>query len=186
MKLFETIRCEGGEAKHLEYHHRRIQRSVGRDFPLEDLIEAPTQGLWRCKLIYDEASIHSIEYFPYRKRTIRSFRLLEGRLCYERKYLDRSALDALFEQRGEADEILIVREGFLSDTSIANLALLIDGEWLTPERPLLTGTTRERLLECGKLRPAPLKPDALLKAEKLALLNAMIGFDILPEFTVLS
>ena len=186
MKLFETIRCEGGEAKHLAYHRRRILRSVGRDFPLEDLIKAPVQGLWRCKLIYDEKGVRSVEYFPYRKRTIRSFRLVESRLRYERKYLNRSALDTLFERRGDADEILIVKEGRLSDTSIANLALFIDGEWLTPERPLLPGTTRERLLEYGRLRPAPLEPDALLKAEKLALLNAMIGFDILPEFTILS
>ncbi|WP_457605624.1 aminotransferase class IV [Nitratifractor sp.] len=183
--LFETIRCEGGEARHLEYHRRRMRRSVGRDFPLEELIAPPSGELLRCKVIYDHEGIRSIDYFPYTKRSIRTFRLLEADFDYSRKYLDRSPIDELFAQRGGADEILIVRKDLLTDTSIANIALSIEGRWLTPASPLLPGTTWERYLEKGILQPAKLTPSDLQHAEKLALFNAMIGFHILPDFALL-
>ena len=39
----------------------------------------------------------------------------------------------------EQDEILITRNGLLTDTSIANIALFNGKEWHTPKHPLLKG-----------------------------------------------
>ena len=83
----------------------------------------------------------------------------------------------LFARRDEADDVLIVSpEGRLKDTSVANIALKIDGAWWTPSEPLLPGTMREKLLYEGRVKERDLKITDLKQADSLALMNAMIGF----------
>ena len=41
---------------------------------------------------------------------------------------------------------LIVKDGYLTDTSIANIALYDGYTWFTPAHPLLRGTKRAELL----------------------------------------
>ena len=43
---------------------------------------------------------------------------------YTYKSAHREELNALYAQKGMADDILIVRNGYLTDTSISNIALL--------------------------------------------------------------
>ncbi len=180
--FFETIRILDGEAMHLKYHNRRFRRTRSELFGIDEatdlgtLLDPPSRGLIRCKVIYDR-QIRRIEYHPYTPRRIRSVRLLCSEITYDHKALDRRVLDELFSRRGSCDEILIVDpKGRLRDTSVANIALQIDGEWLTPDTPLLPGTTRERLIDEGFLREAPLTLKELPHATAYAVLNAMTGF----------
>jgi len=180
MKFFETIRIEDGRIHHLPYHQRRVDATLAAHYPhasidLAGRITPPPDGLWRCRVVYDD-EIDSVSYHPYTPRKVSSIRLIEADIDYPYKYCDRSAIDELFAQRGDADEILIVKEGLLTDTSIANIALYIEGTWLTPAKPLLAGTTRARLIDEGALKTADLTPDDLKRAQKVALLNAMVGF----------
>ncbi|MBP6497982.1 MAG: aminotransferase class IV, partial [Campylobacteraceae bacterium] len=69
--------------------------------------------------------------------------------------------------------------GLLCDTSIANVALLIDGIWVTPKEPLLKGVTRQRLIDSGFLQIGNLTEASLQKMEKFAIMNALIGFKII-------
>ena len=76
--------------------------------------------------------------------------------------------------------MLIVRRGLLTDSSFCNIALLReDGRWITPERPLLAGTMRDRLLESGVLRPGTIPADELHAYRRIALFNAMNGWGTL-------
>ena len=190
MKFFETIKIENGRTKHLAYHNRRLERTLRTYYPdaipidLADYIEPPKEGLWRCKVIYSD-TIESIEYFPYTPRHIKTFKLIEADIDYDYKYLDRSAIDALFAKRGEADEIIIVKNGLLTDTSIANIALFNGYEWHTPQTPLLPGTTRERLIKAGLLIPKKILAKDLKHYKKIALLNAMIEFHVVNDFKML-
>jgi len=95
---------------------------------------------------------------------------------YPLKYTHRDHLNQLFEHKGECDDVLIVKDGLLKETTIANIALLVDDQWLTPQTPLLYGTTRARLLDEGLLVPALLSPNMIDKAQKVAIMNAMVGF----------
>jgi 4-amino-4-deoxychorismate lyase len=136
--------------------------------------------------VYDEYAIN-VEYLPYTPRTIMSLRLVEeSTIVYSDKTTERDALDAVFSLRGTADDVIIVQHGLLTDTTIANVACYIGGQWLTPKRPLLEGTARARLLTEGKLVEADITPDAALGAERIAVMNALSGFvevsgGILPE-----
>lgn len=179
--LFETLRCENGVVAHLDYHQKRLASSLQclgskTRFDLQALITPPKIGVYRCRFVYDEDS-YRIEFHPYTSSRISALQLIrEDTVHYPLKYTHRDALNALFERRDACDDVLIVKEGILKDTTIANIALRIDGQWFTPQTPLLYGTTRARLIDEGLLLPAVLTPDDIPNAQKVAIMNAMVGF----------
>jgi len=187
-EFLETVKIFRGKACHLEYHQKRYQ-SVLKYFGvyeyknLSDYIKAPSDELLRCRLIYSPKNIEKIdvEYIKYKKRDIKSLRLVyDDHIDYPLKSTHREELNKLFEKRQNADDVLIVKNGYITDTSIANIALF-DGNWKTPKKPLLKGTTRQRLLDNGKIIEADIKPEELNNYSKVALLNAMIDFDIITD-----
>lgn len=64
----------------------------------------------------------------------------------------------------------------MSDTSIANIAFFDGVKWITPNTPLLQGTTRTRLLDEGKIYEAEISLELIPQFKKIALMNAMVGF----------
>jgi 4-amino-4-deoxychorismate lyase len=179
--FLETLRAENGHIDHLSYHQARVNRSLEEIgflplYDLASLITPPSEGIYRCRFLYS-AEGYEVTFHPYTPRAISSLKILYAdTLDYHLKYSDRAALDDLFSQRGECSDVLIVKNGYLTDTTIANIALFIDGRWLTPDIPLLNGTTRARLIDEGFLTPKPLRIKDLAKATKIALMNAMMGF----------
>ena len=183
--LFETIRIEHGTAQHLDYHNKRLNHARKALFGRNDQIdlhdhlhEMPTEGLYRAKVIYNE-KIKSLSYNIYKAKSIQHIQIVEAAIDYGYKYTDRSKLDALLHAHPDADEIILSRDGLLTDTTIANIALRQDGIWYTPASPLLPGTTRDRLLETGKLQPRDIHQDTLMHYDGFALMNAMIGFSVI-------
>jgi 4-amino-4-deoxychorismate lyase len=88
---------------------------------LADFLHIPEecrQGLFKCRVTYGP-DIESIEFEPYRKRTVRSLKLVvSDEIEYSFKFKDRSALEALFAQRGDCDDIIIVKNGLVTDSFI--------------------------------------------------------------------
>jgi len=184
--FFETIKANDGQIFHLEYHQRRYE-SVLKSFgitafkDLREYLSPPSKGLFRCKLIYDAASTEVV-YYPYEKRNIQTLKLVvNDTIQYKFKATDRTQLDILFAKRSECDDVLIVRNGLVSDTTIANIAFESEGVWYTPKKPLLEGTTRARLLDEGKLFVRDIAVEDLKNYTRVALLNAMIEFDIITQ-----
>lgn len=181
MPFLETILIEEGKIPHLAWHQQRLERTLKRhniavSYDLQAHLNPPVSGKWRCRVVYNEHTIH-IEYLPYAPRIVTSLRLVEeNTIAYADKTTERDALNALHSLRGTADDVIIVQHGLLTDTTIANIACFIDGQWLTPKRPLLEGTARARLLAKGKLVEADITPDAALEAERVAVMNALSGF----------
>lgn len=179
--LLETLRCENGSLLHLSYHQQRLEKSlralqIAKSYDLRALVIPPSEGVYRCRFLYN-ADTYTIEFHPYTPKAITTLKLVTAdSLDYPLKYSDREKLNHLFDQRGTCDDVLIVKNSLLSDTTIANIALLIGGKWLTPDAPILMGTTRERLIEEGFLSPASLRIDDIAKASKIAIMNAMVGF----------
>ena len=186
MQYFETIKCEDEEVFNLDYHNKRISRTVGLNLNLQEYIYPPSPELLRCKVIYSEDGIQNVEYFKYKKREINSFKLIfDEKIEYSKKYLDRTIIDELYVKKENADEIIIIKNGIVSDTSIANIAVFDGNNWITSFSPLLFGTTRARLLEEKRIFEKDITIDMLKKAERIALMNAMIDFDILENYSFL-
>jgi len=184
--LFETIKIEEGKIFNLEWHNKRFNKSQKEFFSnpsttdLKAFITPPKKGLYRCKITYNK-EIQSVEYFPYQAKTFQHFKIIASDVEYRYKYSDRSTFQKLLNGY---DEIIIEKEGLLTDTTIANIAFF-DGEaWLTPQRPLLEGTTRARLLAEGFLKLENIKKQNLKKYSHFALMNAMIGFQIQKAVTI--
>ncbi len=183
--FLETIRIEDGMAWHLDYHTKRLNQTYRAHFGspkeivLSELLTPPSDGLYRCRVIYGR-EVESIEYLPYTPKSINTISLVHcDDISYPYKYADRSALDALFASCGACDAVLIVKNGLLTDTAIANIAFLEHGKWITPEKPLLEGTTRNRLIDEGFLTPKAIRADEINRFDGFALMNAMIGFEII-------
>ncbi|WP_320035101.1 aminotransferase class IV family protein [Halarcobacter sp.] len=184
--FFETIKCEDFEVFNLSFHEKRIARTIGLNLNLQDYIYPSSNKLLRCKLIYDESGVLSVEFFPYKKREIKTFKILhEDGISYSKKYLNRESLDKLFEKKEDADEIIIIKDNFVTDTSIANIAIFDGTNWLTSKKPLLLGTTRDRLIQEGLLIEKDIDINMLKNSKKIALMNAMIDFDVLEDYSFL-
>jgi len=186
--FLETIKAVDGEILHIKYHQKRyedVMRSFGhKEFKnLSDYLNPPKFGVYKCRLIYNKENDIDVSYDSYKKRGINSFKLVfDNNIEYSKKSLSRTHIEKLYEKRDDCDEILIIKNLLVTDTSIANIAFYVDGVWMTPKNPLLKGTTRERLLDEGKIIEADIKTQHLRKFTSVALLNAMVDFDILESF----
>ena len=182
--FLETIKAVDGEVYNLSYHQKRYEsvlNSLGMSNyeNLQSYLYPPKDKTYRCRLLYTKEKIE-ISYHLYAKRSIKMLKLVyDDSLVYDKKYADRTKLDAHFAQRGEADDVLIIKNNLICDTSIANIAFYNGEKWLTPKQPLLKGTTRARLLQTGKIFELDIEVKDLQNYTKVALLNAMIDFDII-------
>lgn len=184
MKYFETIKCEDYEVFNLDFHNFRIAKTIGKNIDLNEYIYPPNNKLLRCKVVYDDSEILSVDYFEYKRREIKSFKLLESDIDYSKKYLDRSELDDIFLEKDRADEVIIIKNSLVSDTSIANIAIYDGTNWLTPKEPLLEGTTRRRYIKEAYIIEKDINVDMLMSAKKIALMNAMVDFYEIKEFEI--
>lgn len=182
IQYLETIKAIDSKPLHLPYHQKRLEKTVaGSNIILKDILKPPAKGIFRCRVVYDEND-YEVSYHRYQKKSIQSLKLVyNDSINYSKKYFDRSQLEKLGSKKSFCDDILIVKNGLLTDTSIANIALRYKNEWITPKRPLLEGTTRARLLENGKIFEDDIAVEDLNKFQQLALMNAMIDFDIIPN-----
>lgn len=129
------------------------------------------------RFVYSELGMECAQYEPYQMRYPTSLKLVDGGdIDYSLKSTDRRVLEALRLQRGEADEVLIVKHGVITDTSYTNVAFYDGSDWYTPDTPLLEGTRRQDLLDNGRIQTASICADQLGQFSKIALFNAM--FDL--------
>ena len=181
--LVESIRIEDGKLPDLKYHQERMDFTrktlFGSVKPVgiaESIPFIPKVGVWKCKILYS-AGIVRVDMGDYKKRTVNSVALVEADVDYTYKYADRSHLDSLRSSRTDADDVLIVRNGLITDASSSNVAFFDGKGWFTPKTPLLAGTMRARLLDEGVLQAADIRPEDIAGFRKLALFNAMIPWN---------
>lgn len=189
--LLETIKIVAGEISNLPYHQRRCNRSrrilFNTSEPLNlacHITDIPVKGIYRCRILYDTL-LQRIEYLPYTPKEIHRLKVVASEIDYPHKYADRASLSRLLQPHSNIDEVIIEKEGLLTDTTIANIAFYGNGRWYTPETPLLEGTMRAQLLEKGVLQKRLIRKEDLHHYSHIALMNAMTGFKILKSPTIL-
>jgi len=184
--LFESIQIFDGQPQRLNYHNDRLNRSRNQlmcshaDIYLEDYLNIPkefSKGKVKCRIDYGQ-DVNKIEFVYYQEKRFLSFKMIDIDFNYDFKYGDRSVFDELKKTVSESTEVLLVKNGFITDTSFSNL-LFKDkkGQWLTPHQPLLEGTQREFLLDEGLIEETEIKPNDLMRYTHFMLINAMLDFN---------
>ncbi|MFT3754225.1 MAG: aminotransferase class IV [Paludibacter sp.] len=136
----------------------------------------PQEGTYKCRVVYDNV-VGLLKIVPYSRREIHSLKLVETELeSRPYKLEDRTGFNAAFAQRGDCDDVLLVKNGLLTDTSYCNVALYDGKNWYTPRIPLLFGVNRAELLAAEKLIEKDIAASELKTYQKIALFNAMIEF----------
>ncbi len=180
--LIESIKVLDGTVYNVKYHQERIDYSVKKIFALDQgfsldqfFKEAilPASGLHKCRIIYGK-KIVSFTIEPYVYNKVTSLKMVNAdEISYDLKYEDRSALEALLKQKDDCDDILIVKNGLIADTSFSNILFYNGQEWLTPANPLLRGMQRQFLLDKGRIKEAEIRTSDFKKLTKVVLINAM-------------
>ncbi len=184
--FFESIRLHNGQFALTGLHEKRIKAtreqhfSKAADTSLHDYLhqfEFPQKGLFKCRLAYG-MTLSKPEFIPYAQKVVETLRVVEGdSLAYSYKYTDRSHISKLFKQRQQCDDILIVQNGMITDTSYCNIIFELKGEWFTPHKPLFKGVQRQFLLDEGLVKSFPIKISDLHKFDHFRLVNAMIPWE---------
>ncbi len=194
--LFESICWRQGDFCNLHGHTARVQTTRSALFGVQDhwdvatLLESwqdprtgfrlrqilPPNRLLKLRFDYNETN-WSITWQPYKVRKINSLQIVEAPdLEYSYKYTDRSALDALV-RASPADDVIICQNGYLRDSSYANLVFSTGGrrpQYFTPATPLLPGTRRAALIASGRVHEQEIHLDDLRTFKWLYLVNAML------------
>jgi 4-amino-4-deoxychorismate lyase len=81
---------------------------------------------------------------PYYQCPVHSLRIVHIKhIDYSIKTDNRQQLDKAFARRNGCDDIIIVKNGFITDAWASNIILFNVNEWHTPSTPLLKGIQRE-------------------------------------------
>ena len=173
-QLLESMLLEGGNFFLLERHLDRMKASAtyfGFCFPeaqirteLDRLAAAQAHGSWKTRLLVSRSGGISIET---QKRedpgeNPLTVALSEKPVSAEDKFLfhkttNRSVYDDAIAARPDCDDVILWNEaGEVTESTIANVVISLNGRLYTPPRHvgLLAGTMREELLAAGKVSEA--------------------------------
>jgi len=184
-QLLETIRIENRRIINVDYHNRRMNGARADLFGINDTIDIQkiikismgmNLGVYKCRIIYD-GKIREVQVLPHQPRLIRSLKIVEdNEIDYSYKYADRSRLEHLLSLKGDCDDILILKNGCLTDTSFSNIVFQTGaGAWVTPSTFLLDGTMRRSLIESGLIEEAEIRPEDLSGFSYARLINCMMS-----------
>lgn len=182
--MLETLKLHNGSFPDIVYHNRRLNKARKELFGCTNIIDIAEQitipedigqGIYKCTLTYN-TSIVKTNIELYKKREMKSLKIVHADdIEYSHKYADRSVLNKCLALKDNCDEIVLVKNGMVTDTSFSNIVFYDGAKWFTPKNPLLKGTKRERLLDEGRIEEENISMDEIKDFEKAALINCMLN-----------
>jgi 4-amino-4-deoxychorismate lyase len=192
-QLLETIKIKNSSLCNLSYHNDRVNYSRRQLFNLKDpwMVEdyihfenINPNITYKCRVIYGE-KVESIEVIPYNLPKINTLRLVvDNDIDYSFKYGNRENIELIKRKSEGTDDVLIVKQGFLTDTSFANIAFFDGKKWLTPSTPLLKGTKRQFYIDQQVIFEAEITKKSFHLFKKARIINAMIDLDESPDIEI--
>ncbi len=140
----------------------RVRLALARDGSVRiDLFEPRRMPRGPVRVAIHPDPVDPSDVWLYHKTTMRG--------PYERRRDDRPDVD---------DVVLVNDRGEVTESTIANVAVKLAGEWFTPPlgSGLLPGTYRAVLLREGRVRERPIRVEELGEAGGLALVSSVRGW----------
>lgn len=184
-QFIESIKIEDQEIYNLALHQKRVNetfKNFGKENPIDldkifkDL-EHDEDGLYKLRIVYDLNSKYTTHVIPYAFSELNEFSLVENNTVdYSFKFEDRKIFD-LMKNQAKSDEIIIIKNNHITDSSYSNLLFLKGKQWFTPTTFLLNGVQRQSLLASKKVKETEINLQNLKEFSHFQMINAMIGFD---------
>ena len=126
---------------------------------------------------------YKIEFKKYLLKKIAKIKCYEiNDFTYSFKFSDRRNIEYFYTKKLDCQDILMIKNGYLTDTSYCNIILFDGFSWFTPEKPLLKGVQREKLLVSKMISKTKIKLNEINDFKQFKLIKAMIKFeDYLPQ-----
>jgi para-aminobenzoate synthetase/4-amino-4-deoxychorismate lyase len=195
-ELLETLALQDGVLRDAPDHMARLARAAAHfaypwdaaqvEASLQRLAEAHRRGLWRVRVRLDargvvQADAHVMEASPARVQlALAPTAFEEAGSEFVRFKTTRRAHYEAFAPRvpGVFDTLLWNRQGELTECTRGNVAVRLDGHWVTPPLRcgLLDGIGRARYLREGRLVEAVVRVEDLPRATGLAFVNSLRGW----------
>ncbi|MDH4116935.1 MAG: aminodeoxychorismate synthase component I [Acidimicrobiia bacterium] len=196
-ELLETMRWEPTSGfRHLHRHLHRLSDSAWYfDVPLDpaevraalDRATVGHEAALRVRLTVDRTGWVHVTADPAPGPPIEPVTLAvdtvpvdAGDPFLHHKTTDRRLYETAAARHPDADDVVLVNDrGEVTETTIASLAVHLAGRWVTP--PLtagcLPGVERAAAIEAGLLSEAPITIDDLERADGIARLNSLRGWE---------
>lgn len=185
-RFIESIKILNGRCYNLKHHQIRMLKTQQQFYGMQNLTDIRKflfipqnlkTGLVKCRIEYDN-EIRKIEFSPYAIRKIHSAKIVDCEsLNYPFKFVERPELDAIFSQKGQCDEIIIIKDGLITDAYYYNLVFEQNGKYYTPAIPMLEGTRRQLLLDKGTIIRTEITPGDIQKYQNIHFINALTGLN---------
>lgn len=192
-RLLETIKIKDGVMQNVFLHNQRMNNSrlmlFGKDnfINLEeeiDLEDDDFDGIFKCRVLYSNA-IEIIEILPYQIKKINSLKMVfDDSISYAHKFEDRKDISNLYLKKENCDDVLIIKDGFVTDTSYCNIVFDTGTKLITPSTPLLKGVKRQQLLNEKIIEEQEIKHTDIKLFNKAFLINSMFDLDDKMEIAV--
>ena len=194
--LLESLRLENGVFRRRERHLARMAGSAralafcwrGERVvsALDAVREANATGIWKVRLLVSREGECEAEAVPLGREAERPWHVAfasrpvdpdDWRLHH--KTTRREVYERARDGTRDADDVLLWNiRGEVTESTIANLVVRLDGRLWTPPREcgLLAGTFRAELLESGMMQERVVTRDDVARADELFLVNAVRGW----------
>lgn len=184
-QFIESIRVEDQEIFLSEFHQKRIDQTFahfGKEGSIDlakiyKQLEHDGDGLFKFRIVYDLDKKVRTQMIPYAIPEIQNFQLVENNSYdYSFKFEDRKELEKM-KMKSKAEEIIIVKNNHLTDTSYSNILFLKGKEWYTPSTYLLNGVQRQHLLKQKKIKETEINIQNIKQFSHFQIINAMNDFN---------
>jgi 4-amino-4-deoxychorismate lyase len=184
-QFIESIKIEDQEVFLLELHQKRVNATFAH-FGMENSIDLAKiikdlkideDGFFKLRIVYDLNRNYKTQLIPYAVAEIDSFQLVENNTYdYAFKFEDRKEFERM-KTKAKTEEIIIVKNNYITDTSYTNLLFLKDEKWYTPSTYLLNGVMRQHLLATKKIKETEITLQNIKEFTHFQLINSMNDFD---------
>lgn len=184
-RFIESIKVEDQKIFLTELHQKRMNETFshfGKEckIDIQSLflnLEHDEDGLYKFRIEYDLENNLKTQIVPYAISEHDDFELvIDNEVDYTFKSADRTQFQKLKNDSG-ADEIIIIKNNQITDTSYSNLLFLKDKTWFTPKTYLLNGVMRQSLLASKKIKETEITLHNIKEFSHFQLINAMNDFD---------
>lgn len=184
-RFIESIKVEDRKIFLKELHQKRMNDTFshfGKECRIDIYslflnLEHEEDGLYKFRIEYDLDNNFKTQIIPYAISELYDFELvIDNEIDYNFKYYDRTQLQKL-KDKNHADEIIIVKNNQITDTSYSNLLFLKDKIWFTPKGYLLNGVMRQNLLQSKEIKETEITLDNIKEFTHFQLINALNDFD---------